>query len=63
MSNAETPSPVHKLIDLVARLHYRLQHLKVQLQILEQKQNIIADEIRGIKRKWDTLAADSDELA
>ena len=63
MSNVETPSPVHKLIDLVARLHYRLQHLKVQLQMLGQKQDIIADEIRGIKRKWDTLAADSDELA
>jgi hypothetical protein len=63
MSNAETPSPVHKLIDLVARLRYRLQHLKLHLQILEQKQNIIAHEIRGIKRKWDTLGADQDELA
>eukprot|EP00435_Cladocopium_sp_Y103_P072147 s708_g39.t1 len=63
MSNAETPSPVQKLIDLLARVPYRLQHLKCQIQRVEEKQDIIAQEVRCLKRKWDTIGADQDEIA
>ena len=63
MSNAETPSPVHKLIDLLLVSTTVCNTSNGIFKKIEEKQHIIAHEVRGIKRKWNTRGADQDELA
>ena len=51
-----------RMIDLMARLHYRLHQVKLQLERIERTQFAMGEQMRGIKRKFDQMGADEDEV-
>lgn len=51
-----------RMIDLMARLHYRLHQVKLQLERIEHRQFAMGEQMRGIKRKFDEIGAQDDEV-
>ena len=51
-----------RMIDLMARLHYRLHQVKLQLERIERTQFAMSEQMRGIKRKFDEMGAEDDEV-
>ena len=51
-----------RMVDLMARLHYRLHQVKLQLERIERTQLVMGGQMRDIKRKFDEISAEDDDV-